>query len=61
MNTAMQGNILLNATGEFFNDLVQNLETSTFEHLLSIGWKGRSYNATQKVKDEVEERRDDVA
>ncbi len=61
MDTAMQGNILLNATGEFFNDLVQNLETSTFEHLLSIGWKGRSYNATQKVKDEVEERRDDVA
>ena len=61
MNTAMQGNILLNATGEFFNDLVQNLETSTFEHLLSIGWKGRSYTATQKVKDEVEERKDDVA
>ena len=61
MNTAMQGNILLNATGEFFNDLVQTLETSTFEHLLSIGWKGRSYDATQKVKDEVEERRDNVA
>ena len=61
MNTAMQGNILLNATGEFFNDLVENLETSTFEHLLSIGWKGRSYDATQKVKEEVEERKNDVA
>ena len=61
MDTAMQGNILLNATGEFFNDLVQNLETSTFEHLLSIGWKGRSYDATQKVKNEVEERKNDVA
>lgn len=61
MNTAMQGNILLNATGEFFNDLVQTLETSTFEHLLSIGWKGRSYAATQQVKNEVEKRQDDVA
>ena len=61
MNTAVQGNILLNATGEFFNDLVQTLETSTFEHLLSIGWKGRSYAATQQVKDEVEKRQDDVA
>ena len=61
MNTAMQGNILLNATGKFFNDLVQNLETSTFEHLLSIGWKGRSFYATEQVKNEVEERKNDVA
>lgn len=61
MNTAMQGNILLNATGEFFNDLVENLETSTFEHLLNIGWKGRSYAATKQVKDEFEERKNDVA
>lgn len=61
MNTAMQGNILLNATGEFFNDLVHNLETSTFEHLLSIGWKGRSYAATKQVKDEVEQRENGVA
>ena len=61
MDTAMQGNILLNATGEFFNDLVKTLETSTFEHLLSVGWKGRSYDATQRVKDEIEERKNDVA
>ena len=61
MDTAMQGNILLDSSGKFFNDLVANTKTSTLENLLSIGWKGRSFDATQKVKEEAEERKDDVA
>ena len=61
MDTAMQGNILLDSSGKFFNDLVANTKTSTLENLLSIGWKGRSFDATQKVKEETEERKDDVA
>jgi hypothetical protein len=61
MDTAMQGDMLLNASGKFFNDLVENTKSATLENLLSIGWKGKSFDATQKVKHEVEERNDDVA
>ena len=61
MDAAIQGDMLLNASGKFFNDLVKNTKSSTLENLLAIGWKGKSYDATQKVKDEAEERKDDVA
>ena len=61
MDTAAQGNILLKATGKFFNDLVDNTKSSTLENLINAGWKGRSFDATKKVKDAIEERNDDVA
>lgn len=61
MDTAIQGNILLDASGKFFNDLIKNTKSSALENLLAAGWKGKCYDATQKVKNEVQERNDDVA
>ena len=61
MDAAIQGDMLLAASGKFFNDLVKNTKSSTLENLLAIGWKGKSYDATQQVINEAEERKDDVA
>ena len=61
LNTAMQGSLLQRSTGQFFNKLIDNTKTSTLKNLLAVGWKGRSVDITNKVKETIEERKDDVA
>lgn len=61
LNTAMQGSLLQRSTGEFFNKLIDNTKTSTLKNLLSVGWKGRSVDITNKVKETIDDRKDDVA
>lgn len=60
LNVAMQGALLQQSIGKFFNDLIENTKTSTLENLLAVGWKGRSVSITDQVKEIIEERNEDI-
>ncbi len=60
LNVAMQGALLQQSIGKFFNDLIENTKTSTLENLLAVGWKGRSVSITDQVKETIEERNEDI-
>lgn len=61
LNTAIQGNLLRSASGKFFNKLLENTKTLTLKLLLATGWKANSFAETQKVKETVEERKQESA
>ena len=60
-NTAMQGELLQQSIGSFFNELVDNTKTTTLKNLIAVGWKGSSVAITKQVKETIDERNKDIA